>query len=105
VDERSKKMILDWRGHLITPEEMLEMAKTEEGKKKLFDYILKGRIAMGMMNVFRNLEIVPEMEKQFAACEIIYECLTRVPIGEVMEFAKDAATFLEKDENEIVGNC
>jgi len=95
--------MINQRGQLLTPEEMLKLSTTQEGRRLLFSYIMQARVAFAVHETFKILNIVPTEEQQYAVCDIVYEIINRQPIDKVMEFAQACADGLEKDE--VVGNC
>ena len=99
----NKRAFDKWRSQLLSPTEMLELARTEEGKRELFKYIVSARVGYAMQAVFEQLNVVPEAEVQIRCCEIIWDTIFRVPIENVLYWASEAAKSL--DDNDIAGSC
>lgn len=97
-------MLFSEFGKLLTPSEIMELAKTEAGRKQVGDYIMRARVAYGVQSLFESLGVVPPQETQQMCCQAMYDCITRVPLDYVMEWCKDAAESL-KESDEFIGNC
>ena len=93
---------------IMTPEEMLRHAETPEGRKIVFNYVLRARIAFAMQQVFERIGCVPEPEAQMECCKTIYETLTRVPLDVIMRYIEDMARHVDASDLDImepVGEC
>ncbi len=97
-------MLFDNDGKILTPKEIMELSKTEEGRKQVGNYIIQARVAYGVQAIFESLGVVPIEETQQMCCQAMYDCLTRVPIDYVMEWCQAVAEGTEEEE-EFVGNC
>ena len=81
----------------------MEKSRTEEGRKEVKQYILQARMAYGVQIMFEALNIIPDVRDQHKACQMMYDCLFRVPIEQVMDWAQSCAEGLSKQEK--IGNC
>ena len=95
--------IFDEAGHILTPEEILALSKTEEGRDRVKNYILRARTAFACQNMLNALDVVPSREKQMECCEILWETLFRVSIDLVMEWVNDLGEYREANPNEFEG--
>jgi hypothetical protein len=75
---------------IITPEEMIELGKSEQGRAFLKQYIIKARVAFSMQLVFGILDVIPEPEVQEACCDAVFAALQRVDIAVVMNWLQEA---------------
>jgi len=88
---------------ILTPQEMMDLSQSAEGRRILFSYIVSARIGYAMQTVFETLEIEPEPGVQTKCCEIVYNTLFRVPIDNIMQWCADVAKW--REERYSVGNC
>lgn len=97
--------MIDNNGHLLTPTEMLELGKTEQGRRQLAEYIWQARTAYAAQHVMEALGVVPSVEKQQEVCEIIWDRIFRCNIFEVMDYARQVADGLEQTDFDCKGNA
>jgi len=97
--------MIDNRGNLLTPQEMLELGKTEKGRRELAQYIWRARTAYAAQHVMESLGVVPSPDKQQEVCEIIWDRIFRCDIFQVMDYAKQAADGLEQTDFDCAGNA
>ena len=63
------------RSNCLSSKDIEKLSKTEDGKKIVFNYIVSGRIALSVQQIFDKLNIVPTGNIQFDICNIIYDNL------------------------------
>ena len=80
---------------ILTPEEMIELGRSEEGRRFLKQYIIKARVAFSMQLVFDILKVVPPPEIQEVCCDAVYSALQRVDVAVVMAWLQDAIRELD----------
>jgi hypothetical protein len=103
-DSKTKQGIIDWRGELMGPDDILAKCESEAGRAEVFEYIMRARTAFATMRVMELLGVVPSADDQMAACQIIYETLFRVDLSCIMAFCAEVADSLNKND-EFAGNC
>jgi len=86
-DDRFKQLT---QNQLLTPDEMMELQETEEGREFLKVYIIQARSAMAAMRVMDLLEVVPPSAVQQEICNIIFTTLWRVDLDVVMRWLREA---------------
>jgi hypothetical protein len=98
---------MDWRSRLLTPEEMLKLSLTEEGKHELAEYIISARLGRGLQQVFETLNVPLSAETQQQCYAILCDSVFRVPIDEVLKWAQSVAEGLDSTNftSEPVGHC
>lgn len=94
--------LIDWKAELLTPSQILELCKTPGGEKQVKEYILRARVAFATQEIMSKLGVVPPASVQQECCMILWNAIFRVPIDQVMEYAKQAAEGLAK---ETEGHC
>jgi hypothetical protein len=78
------------KNEILTPEEMMELATTKEGREFVKQYIIRSRVAFSMQLVFEILGVIPEEDRQHACCDAVYDALQRVDIAVVMTWLQEA---------------
>ncbi len=92
----------------LTPQEMLKLAKTEEGKRLLFSYIISARIARAVQEIFQQLQVVPEDAVQTKICNIVYDNLFRVNIEDIFQFLDSMQEYMDEScegFDKAIGHC
>lgn len=84
-------MLINSDGKFLTRDEILELSKTEKGRKVIFDYIVRARSAMAAQRVMERLDVVPDEQTQQDICLIIFHTCFSVPIESVMEYVQSIA--------------
>ena len=99
--------MIDWKGQLLSPAQIWEMSRTEEGRKAIGEYILRARTAYAAQCVMERLGVTPDAETQRGVCEDIYNSISpkRVPIDYIMEYCRQCAEHLEMSTQECVGSA
>lgn len=100
---KSRYGLIDWRACLLTPEQILEKCKTEEGAREVKEYILRARIAFAAQSMMERMGVCPPAEVQQEVCMLLWDTLFRVPIDNVMAYARQVADGLEKEDDESIG--
>lgn len=93
--------VFDDAGHILTPEEILELAKTPQGKKEIGMYIMRARVAYATQSLFECLGIVPDAEKQQECCQVLYEVLFRVDLDYVMQWINELGEFRKENPDQF----
>jgi hypothetical protein len=98
---------MNWKDRLLTPQQMLDLAKTEDGRKELAEYIISARIGRGLQQCFEALGNPVDAEVQQQCYAILCDSVFRVPIDEVMAWAESVANGLDETNftAEAVGHC
>jgi len=100
---RDRYGLIDWKGLLLTPEQILEKCQTAEGRNEVKDYIMKARVAFTTQTMLEDLGVTLTADQMQKCCLTLWEGLFRVPIDAVMEYAKQAAEGLEQMDEEKYG--
>ena len=97
--------MIDWKGQLLGPNEIWELAKTDKGRKQIGEYILQARVAYAAQCVMERLGVTPDLETQQGVCEDIYNSISprRVPIDYILAYCKSVAEGLEVSDMGCVG--
>lgn len=95
--------ILDNDGNFLSKQEILELAKTKAGQKRLFVYIARARAAFAAQRILERLDCIPDEQSQMDVCSIIFETCFNVPIDVVMEYVESMRESAQ--ESEPVYNC
>lgn len=99
--------VINWQNELLTPAQIMEMSKTEKGRKEVGLYILRARVAYGMQCVFEAIGAELSAEQQQACCQMMWDSLApdRVPIENIMAYCKMIAETMNKSSFDCVGNA
>lgn len=73
-----------YENKILTPQEILELSKTEDGKRIIFSFFMSARVAYGMQRVFEILEITPPDGIQQQCCDAMYEAIFKESIDKIM---------------------
>ena len=73
---------------LYTPDEIWEMGRTEEGRRKFARYIWSARSAMAAQRVMEILDIIPDAQTQQILCDAIWDTVFRRDTFEIMDWIK-----------------
>jgi len=87
----------------LTPEDMLKLAETQEGRDIIFSYIMSARISRSVNMIFDMLQIVPEPTVQTKICQEIYDNLFRVPIDQIFEYIDAMKEIMEDRPEDFMG--
>lgn len=98
-------MIIDNDGKFLSKKEILELAKTEDGKKQIFTYITRARSAYAAQRVMERLQVIPDESTQMDVCLIIFQTCFRVPIEDVMEYIESMKEHMESQNDETIHYC
>jgi hypothetical protein len=93
----------------LTPEDMLKLAESKEGRDIIFSYIMSARIARSVNMIFDMLQIVPEPVLQTKICQEIYDNLFRVPVDQIFEYIDAMKEIMDDRPEDFMGrtiaNC
>lgn len=100
------------KSKFLTKSELIELSNTEEGKKIVFNYLISARIARAVQEVLQKLEIIPDNDKQFLICNIIYDNLFVIDQEEIFNYIESIKELMtqgdfdhEKFFTDKIGNC
>jgi hypothetical protein len=97
--------MFDNTGRLLTPAEIMRLARTESGRRKVADYIWQARTAAAAQGVMEALGVIPTPEIQQKVCDIIWGTLFRVSIFDIMDYAKSVAEAAETSDMDVIGRA
>lgn len=86
---------IDRKGNLLTKAQILQLAETDEGKKQIFEMIIRARTAMATQRVLERLDLVPDEQTQQDVCLIIFHTCFSIPIEQVMEYVDSIYEYQE----------
>ena len=92
-------MSLDWRDIIPTDEDIQKMRVRGEGYKEIARRWYRIRISMGMALIFERLDIVPPVKLQAELTHVMMESLWAVPDDVVLAWARDAANWMNRQED------
>ena len=90
-------------GGFLSKEDMLRLAETEEGKKELFNYIMRARTAFMCQSIMMRLGVVPDPQTQADICAMAFDILFRIDLAAIFKYIDEMKEF--RDSSEIIGNC
>ena len=98
----------------LSKEEMLRLGNSslKSDRMTVASYIISGRLARAVQEVFDTLEITPEYGLQTKVCEIIYNNMFLVPQEDILAYIETIKKHVELNSignqfftNEDTGNC
>jgi hypothetical protein len=95
-------MIIDSDGTFLTREQILELAQTKEGKRRIFNYLARARSAMTAQKIMERLGITPDEATQQDICLIVFDTNYRLPVTQVMDYID---SMVEHVAREVVHEC
>lgn len=102
----------DDNGKFLSKEEVLELAKTDAGKKLVKTYLLRARLVFTAQSLFEALDIVPDNKMQILVCEVLERCIVSTPTTVILDYVDSIKQYY--DENSVddkfvspdfIGNC
>ena len=109
--------LMDDQGHFLSPEEILFMSKTEQGRRDLKRYILAARTAMSIHEIFHYLEKELQVfrrplseEEQQNCCNIMWNVFFNTNQEIVFQFVDEMYQYckqngLIEDFDEPIASC
>jgi hypothetical protein len=98
---------MTWKDRLLTPQQMIELAKTADGRVELAEYIMSARLGRGLQQCLEAMGNPVDSTTQQQCYEILCDSVFRVPIDEVLAWANSVAEGLDETNftAEAVGHC
>ena len=92
-------------GQFPTKQQILELCKTPEGKKEVFDYVCKARSAMSAQRIMEHLDLSLTEQQQWDLCTIIFDTCFRYPVDRIFDYVVSIEEVVEKKKEETIYEC
>lgn len=96
-------MLIDSDGQFLTKKQILELSKTPEGRKKIFQYVAQARSAYCAQRIMEHLGVVPDEATQQAICLMIFDINYRLPVNEIFNYVDSMQAVVE--DNKPIHEC
>lgn len=95
--------MIDKYGKFLTKAEILELCKTPEGKRQVFDYICKARSAMLAQRIQETFELSFTEQQQWDLCTLIFDVCFRYPVDRIFDYVVSIEEVMDKKD--VIYEC